>query len=103
MAQGIVSQVRVFGGSVGVTAANALFRLQSHRDLNGILSDDQIQALQTSPKIIMTLEASQARAVRQAYSDAFSQSMRVCVYMAAAAFVAALFTWQRHPTLKKTH
>ncbi|OQE32828.1 hypothetical protein PENFLA_c001G10246 [Penicillium flavigenum] len=101
VAQGIVSQVRVLGGSIGIAAANALFRVQSHRELQGILSDEQIGALQTSTKIMNTLNASQAHAVRQAYSDAFSQSMRVCVYMATVAFVAALFTWQRHPSLKK--
>ncbi|KAL4971259.1 major facilitator superfamily domain-containing protein [Aspergillus desertorum] len=99
--QGIVSQVRVFGGSIGVAAANAVTRVECHRDLQGILSGLQIDALQSSPKIIDSLNASQAAAVRQAYSDAFSQSLRICVYMSAAAFVAALFTWQRHPTLKK--
>lgn len=96
-----MSQVRVLGGSIGIAAANALFRLQSHRELQGILSEEQIDALQTSTKVLNTLDASQAHAVRQAYSDAFSKSMQVCVCMAAVAFVAALFTWQRHPSLKK--
>lgn len=101
VAQGIVSQVRVFGGSIGVAAANAIFRVQAHRDLRGILPDEQIQSLQTSPKIINTLEAFQASAVRQTYSDAFSESMRLCAYVAVVAVVAALLTWQRHPTPKR--
>ncbi|CAG8318171.1 unnamed protein product [Penicillium salamii] len=102
VAQGIVSQVRVLGGSIGIAAANALFRVQSHKELQGILTEEQIGALQTSTKILNTLDAPEAQAVRQAYSDAFSQSMRVCTYMAAVAFIAALFTWQRNPPHKKS-
>lgn len=95
MAQGIVSQVRVFGGSLGVAAANAFFRLEAQASLPGILSDTQIRQLQTSPTIMATLTPVQGAAVRVAYSDAFSATMRVCVYMGSAALLACLFTFQR--------
>lgn len=78
-----------------------MFRVEAHHDLQGILSDKQIAALQTSTKVLNTLNAPQTRAVRQAYSDAFSKSMHVCVYMAVVGFVAALFTWQRNTSLKR--
>lgn len=97
VAQGIVSQVRVFGGSIGVAAANAMLRLEAQTHLAGILSSAQIRELQASPTIIETLNTTQRDAVRGAYAYAFNQTMRICVYMGCAAFVACLFTIQRIP------
>ncbi|KAK7696931.1 hypothetical protein SLS64_014060 [Diaporthe eres] len=97
VAQGIVSQVRVFGGSIGVAAANAMLRLEAQTHLAGILSSAQIRELQASPTIIETLSSTQRDAVRGAYAYAFNQTMRICVYMGCAAFVACLFTIQRIP------
>lgn len=74
-----------------------MFRLVANVDLSGVLSSEQIAQIQTAPTVIKTLDESQAKAVREAYSDAFSQTMLICLYMAAVAFVASLFTFQRKP------
>lgn len=87
--------MRVFGGSIGVAAANAMLRLEAQTHLAGILSSSQIRELQASPTIIETLSPAQRDAVRDAYASAFSETMRICVYMGCAAFLACLFTIQR--------
>ncbi|KAL1845789.1 hypothetical protein Daus18300_014447 [Diaporthe australafricana] len=101
VAQGIVSQVRVFGGSIGVAAANAMLRLEAQTHLAGILSSAQIRELQASPTVIESLSPTQRDAVRGAYAYAFSGTMRICVYMGSVAFLACLFTFQRFPRKSK--
>lgn len=88
----------MLGGTIGVAAANAMFQLQSHRELQDVLTNAQISELQTSPSITTQLSDAQGHAVRVAYSHSFSEVMRICMYVAAASFVASLFTWQRNPT-----
>lgn len=97
MGQGIVSQVRVLGGSIGVATGNIMFLRQARRDLRDLLSPQQIVEIQSSPSIAETLSSAQANAVSLAYSDSFNQTMRICTYLAAACIVASLFTYQRNP------
>ena len=95
VAQGIVAQMRVLGGSIGVAMANGLVTRQSRADLRGILTVEQVGELQTSTKILETLDAVQRQAVRQVYSDAFSTTMRICTYLAAVCLVVSFFTFRR--------
>uniref|UniRef100_A0A093VDT1 Putative transporter C3H1.06c n=1 Tax=Talaromyces marneffei PM1 TaxID=1077442 RepID=A0A093VDT1_TALMA len=94
VAQGIVAQVRVLGGSIGVAASNAMFNVTCARNLRGILTPEQIAGLQTNTQILATLDAVQRQAVRVAYSDAFNKSLRICLVVAAVNLVGNLFTWK---------
>jgi MFS family permease len=95
--QGIVAQVRVFGGSIGVAASNAMFAATSATDLKGILTPEQISDLQTDTAILSTLNETQMEAVRVTYNKAFDSSMRICLYFAAVSLVVSLFIWQKNP------
>ena len=90
--QGIASQSRLLGGSLGVAAANAVTNREIHLKLNGVLSPAQISGLQFSTTGLATLNVTQKEAVRSAYANAWEETMRVCVYVASVAFLLSLFT-----------
>lgn len=94
VAQGIVAQVRVLGGSIGVAASNAMFNATCAKNLQGILTPEQIADLQTNTQILGTLDEVARQAVRVAYSDAFNKSLRICLVVAAVNLVVNLFTWK---------
>lgn len=87
----------MLGGSMGVAAANAILKHVARERLRGILSPQDIDALQTSTKLLDSLDATELSSVRAAFSAAFSQSLRICVYIQAAALVAVLCGAQRRP------
>ncbi|OKL56913.1 hypothetical protein UA08_07740 [Talaromyces atroroseus] len=95
--QGIVAQVRVFGGSIGVAASNAMFAATSTTDLKGILTPAQISDLQTDTGVLSILNEAEREAVRVTYNKAFDSSMRICLYFAAASLVVNIFIWQKNP------
>lgn len=97
VAQGIVAQARVLGGSIGVAASNALFNHYSQTRLSGVLSPAQIAQLQHSTSAITGFTPFQKNAIRLAYAFSFNQSMRICLYIAAFCLVASIFTYQRDP------
>lgn len=97
VAQGIIAQMRVLGGTIGVAMANALVNRQAHWDLRGLLSTEQIAELQTNSSILRSLDAAQQRAVKQVYTDAFDATMRICTYLAAICLFVSLFTYSRSP------
>ena len=98
VAQGIVSQARLFGGSIGIAASNAMFRTTSESSLKDVLTPQQIQELQTNTGILNTLSAANQEAVRVAYARSFQRSLRACTYIAAACVVVSAFIWQSLPT-----
>ncbi|GAM86226.1 hypothetical protein ANO11243_042380 [Dothideomycetidae sp. 11243] len=96
-AQGIVARARVLGGSIGVSAANALFNHFCHAKLPGVLTPAEISDLQHSTAGISQLTAAQAQAVRDVYAESFNHSMRICLYMSAVCLFLTAFTWQKNP------
>lgn len=102
VAQGIAAQMRIFGGSIGTAASNAIFNATCATQLVGILTVEQIRALQTNTRIVGTLDEIEREAVRLAYADSFEKSLRICVYVAAAGLVVSAFTWQKNPPKMQT-
>lgn len=96
-AQGAVVQARVLGGSIGLAVATIIFNAAVKSDLSDILTPSQLQAIQQSLTTIGTLTESQQAAVANVFAESFNQQMRVCTYISAATFVAALLTWQKNP------
>ena len=90
--QGIASQSRLLGGSIGIAAANAETNLQARSMLGGILSPSQISSLQFSTNVLEALDAAQKEAVRVTYAGVWSETMKICVYVAAGAFLVSLCT-----------
>ena len=94
MAQGIVAQARVLGGSIGIAASTAILGVMEYDQLPGVVSESQLASLQTSEQ---ELSPAQLHAIRQAYSDAFNEDMRVCAIVAGICVLLTIGTFQRNP------
>ena len=90
--QGVTAQARLLGGSIGVAAANAVTGRQTRSMLKGVLTPAQISSLQFDTSVIGTLSSAQKEAVRVAWANVWTDMTKICVYMAAIAFVVCLFT-----------
>ncbi|KAF7560248.1 hypothetical protein G7046_g3916 [Stylonectria norvegica] len=89
-AQGIISQLRILGGSLGIATWTALLQ-DKRKPLNNILSPLQLMTI--SPDSHFT--ATQWRAVRHAYSDAFRVTLIIATCISAMAVVVTLGAYQR--------
>ncbi|KJX93172.1 major facilitator superfamily transporter like protein, partial [Zymoseptoria brevis] len=90
VAQGIVSQARVLGGSLGIAAASAI--LGRELRIQGSI------AVRESKDASLSGAAGeeQSKSVQIAYSDAFSTTLMVACVVCCVAFFSALGTWDRH-------
>ncbi|MCJ1399791.1 hypothetical protein MMC11_002994 [Xylographa trunciseda] len=94
VAQGIVAQVRILGGSIGIAASTAILGVKERTELTGVVSQSQLASLQAAAR---TLSPAQLEAVRQAYSDAFGETLEVCAIVMGICVVVTLGIFQRHP------
>ncbi|KAI1456625.1 major facilitator superfamily transporter [Annulohypoxylon moriforme] len=102
-AQGVMAQVRVLGGSIGIAASSAIV---------GTRIKDQVGTSEAgwlpSPEGAgNSLTRNQQIAVRQAYSDAFNEDMRVCAIIGAFAVLVSFGMlsqrWSRMADHTKQH
>ncbi len=93
VAQGVVAQARVFGGSIGIAASTAILGAIQRSELSGIVISEQLSTLQNSARIMTPAEL---HAVRQAYSDSFSEVMKVCAAVSSACAIACLLAFRWH-------
>jgi len=89
-AQGIIAQVRILGGSLGIAASSAILAVQEQRGFAGIVSPEAASAGTSG------LTPVQAEAVRAAFADAFTKDMRVCAAVVGVGMIFALGTMRRH-------
>jgi hypothetical protein len=92
VAQGIIAQARVLGGSIGIACSTAVLGVTQRRELAGVVTSAQLATLQVSAK---QMTEAQLHSVRQAYSDAFAEEMRVCAIVSGVCVLAALATYRR--------
>jgi hypothetical protein len=89
-AQGIVAQVRVFGGSLGIAASSAILGVTLKQQVGRSVTPQQLSSLGGGNA---NVTPGQLAVVRKAYSDAFREDMRVCTIIAAIALLWALGTY----------
>ncbi|ORX96601.1 MFS multidrug transporter-like protein [Clohesyomyces aquaticus] len=101
VAQGIMAQVRMLGGSIGIAASTAILGVKQRQKLleTGIVSPRELDALRDNmPK----LSSQQVHEVRQAYTEAFNESLVVCSILAGVCIVVTAGCWQKNaPTLEE--
>ncbi|KAK1147259.1 hypothetical protein N8T08_001998 [Aspergillus melleus] len=97
VAQGVVAQLRIFGGSVGIAASFIIFNHKIQQTLAGALTQAQLDDFYRSPTAIFSFTVNQQLLVRQIYVNVFNIDLRVCAGISAACLVATLFTFQRRP------
>ncbi|KAL1893194.1 hypothetical protein Sste5346_006626 [Sporothrix stenoceras] len=86
--QGIIAQARVLGGSIGIAASSAILARQEMAKLGTVITTDVPADLTgDSPAAIL---------VRQVFTQAFTENMRICAIVSAAAMVIACGTYTRN-------
>ncbi|KAI1131292.1 major facilitator superfamily transporter [Nemania abortiva] len=91
-AQGIVAQVRVFGGSLGIAASSAILQISLRAQVGGSATSQQISSVEGGGT---NLAPSELAAIRRGYANAFREDMKVCTIIASIALLWALGTYSR--------
>ncbi|TRX90209.1 hypothetical protein FHL15_008937 [Xylaria flabelliformis] len=91
-AQGIVAQLRIFGGSLGIAASSTILGLSLQTQVGGSVTSQQIASVEGGGA---DLALSDLAAIRRAYADAFHEDMRVCTIIAGIGLLWALGTYSR--------
>ncbi|TPX07403.1 uncharacterized protein E0L32_002127 [Thyridium curvatum] len=76
VAQGIVAQMRVFGGSIGVAAGFIVLNSLIQQKLTGVLSPQQLDDFYRTPIVITSFNILQQLEVRRTYIQAFTVNMQ---------------------------
>ncbi|KAH6856497.1 major facilitator superfamily domain-containing protein [Chaetomium sp. MPI-CAGE-AT-0009] len=93
-AQGIVAQVRIFGGSIGIAASSAILGAKTRGELaGGELPPEVLAHLASDPS---ALSPEQWGSIRRVYTDALREDMIVCCAVLAAAMVVTLGVYRRN-------
>lgn len=107
IAQGIASQLRVLGGSIGIACSSTILGVtqRSHLLNSGIITPMQLTTLQSSAR---TFTPAQLQAVREAYADAFTEDLKVCVIISGVCVLVTFGAFRRKPepiieTRKRLH
>jgi hypothetical protein len=95
--QGIVTQARALGGTIGLAVATIVFNRNLAGTLGSSLTSAALHDLQQSLSTISKLPQEQQAAVVNVYAQSFNQQMRIATYISVFGFIAALCTYQRNP------
>lgn len=97
VAQGVMAQVRVLGGAVGLVICNVIFNIHLGA-IEKDLSTAEIKALHHSPLALINQDGSAKEEVKHVFSTSFQSMVWVMFWVAVAGFVASLCTWEINPT-----
>ncbi|KAI1163554.1 major facilitator superfamily domain-containing protein [Nemania serpens] len=97
VAQGIIAQARVLGGSIGIALCSIIFNAKVAHDLSGEMDPDDLEALHHSPTIAPWLPPELQGKVKVAYADAFTNDIKLLMGIAAIGIISSCFTYQRQP------
>lgn len=97
VAQGVMAQVRVLGGAVGLVICNVIFNIHLEA-LEGQLSTQDIEALHRSPLALIDQGRTEEKEVKDVFSASFQNMVWVMFWVAVAGFIASLGTWEMNPT-----
>jgi len=93
-AQGIVAQIRIWGGSIGIAASSAILSVKSEAhfraDAEGLVNPEMLVLQQDS------LTEEQWQAIRRMYTAALKQDMIVCCGVTALALIFTLGIYRRN-------
>jgi hypothetical protein len=96
VAQGIMAQVRMLGGSIGIAASTAILGVRQRQQLleTGLVSPKQMESL---AEAMRSLSPAQVFAIRQAYTDAFKETLIVCSIISGVALLVTAGGFHKKP------
>lgn len=98
LALGVVNQVRILGGMIGLAASTIIFNIRIGTDLKDVLSPSEITELRHTLNAIPTFTPLQQAAISDAFASSFNAQLRVCMYVAAVCWVVSACTWSAKAT-----
>lgn len=97
VAQGLLNQLRVLGGSIALAVATIIFNGIAVQRLSSVVTPDELRQLQANPKSAYNLTLDKQIAVREVFVQSFTSQLRVCTYVMIPSVLIALLAYQRHP------
>ncbi|KAI2632755.1 major facilitator superfamily domain-containing protein [Xylaria nigripes] len=97
VAQGIVAQARVLGGSIGIAICSIIFNAKVAHELSDVMDSDDLNALHHSPTIAPWLPPQLQLKVKSVYAEAFTDDIKVMIGIAVVGIIMSCFTYERHP------
>jgi MFS family permease len=96
VAQGIMAQIRMLGGSIGIAASTAILGVRQRQQLleTGLVSPKQMESL---AEALRSLPPAQVFAIRQAYTDAFNETLIICSIISGVALLVTAGGFQKKP------
>lgn len=91
-AQGLIAQIRILGGSIGIAASSAVLGVKTNSELAGVLSKEQLAHLAST---MSNLAPAQKETVRHAYTEALREDMIICCAVSVLGLVFALGVYSR--------
>ena len=87
----------MLGGVIGLAITTTVLIASIKSQLNGILSEDQLNSLLQSTGSISGFSTTQTAATRLVYGNAFNLQMRIIMAFSIASLCISLFTYRRYP------
>ncbi|KAI0388569.1 putative MFS multidrug transporter [Xylariaceae sp. FL0594] len=97
VAQGVIAQARVLGGSIGIAICSVLLNARVTKDLGGVMDPADLSALHHSPTIAPWLPAELQLKVKSVYASAFTDDIKLLIGVAAIGVLTSCFTYERRP------
>lgn len=97
VAQGVMAQVRVLGGAVGLVICNVIFNMHLE-EIEKDLSTAEVDALHRSPLALINQGGTAEEEVKDVFSTSFQSMVWVMFWVSVAGFIASLCTWEVSPT-----
>ncbi|KAF7595516.1 hypothetical protein BBP40_005852 [Aspergillus hancockii] len=94
--QDLVTQVRVLGGTMGISCGQVLINKYIRGNLPGVLSSSELSGLMQSLSMISRLRPQQQAVVSQTYGYAFNDQTKLVLCFAAAAWAVSWGAYRRH-------
>lgn len=96
VAQGVMAQVRVLGGAVGLVICNVIFNIHLE-SVENKLDPEELASLHRSPLALVKSGGQAEEDVKDVFSSSFQSMSWVMFWVAVAGFVTSLCTWEMNP------
>jgi MFS family permease len=96
-AQGAIAQARVLGGCIGLSVCTVTFNTHVNKYLVAHLTRKELEDLHRSPLSGLQLPGDLRDLVKDIYSGAFSEEIKIMTIVCAVMVLISLFTLERHP------
>lgn len=96
VAQGVMAQVRMLGGAIGLVICNVIFNIHLGA-IEEKLSTEDVNALHRSPLALINQGGMEEQEVKEVFATSFQSMVWVMFWVSVAGLAASLSTWEINP------